>query len=141
MQLTQSTLVSRVSLARPSADAVEAALANILASQHFAHSGQLSRFLEFTVAQTMAGRASSLKEYAIGTAVFGRKESFDPRTDGIVRVQAVALRSRLKEYYDAGGRDDGVVIEYRKGSYVPTIRYRSDVETAAPPADTSRSGP
>ena len=103
MQLTQSTLVSRVSLTRPSADAVEAALANILASQHFAHSGQLSRFLEFTVTQTLAGNASSLKEYAIGTSVFGRKESFDPRTDGIVRVQAVALRSRLKEYYTSSG--------------------------------------
>jgi len=88
-------VVSRISLSRASPDAVEAALAKILASEHFAHSGQLSRFLEFTVTQTLAGGADNLKEYAIGTAVFGRKESFDPRTDGIVRVQAVALRSRL----------------------------------------------
>jgi hypothetical protein len=58
-----------------------------------------------------------------------------------VRVQAVALRSRLKEYDDAGGKDDGVVIEYRKGSCAPTIRCRSAVESAATPAAASRSRP
>ncbi len=133
--------MSRISLSRVSPDAVEAVLAKILASQHFAHSGQLLRFLEFTVTQTLAGNASSLKEYAIGTSVFGRKESFDPRTDGIVRVQAVALRSRLKEYYTASGLNDPVIIEYRKGSYAPVLRYRSDVDSPAKPVVNSPSGP
>ena len=134
-------MVSRISPSRASPDAVEAVLAKILASQHFAQSPQLSRFLEFTVTQTLAGGADSLKEYAIGTAVFGRKESFDPRTDGIVRVQAVALRSRLKEYYLANGSKDPVIIEYRKGSYAPVLRYRSDLDAPAKPVANAPSGP
>lgn len=41
----------------------------------------------------MAGNAGQLKEYPIGVEVFGRKDSFDPRIDAIVRVQAITLRS------------------------------------------------
>jgi hypothetical protein len=57
-----------------SPDAVAGALSKILASEHFAHSVQLCRFLAFTVNQTLAGCGDSLKGYAIGTTVFGRKE-------------------------------------------------------------------
>jgi hypothetical protein len=75
---------------RVPANAVRAQLSRILASEHFVRSERLSHFLEFTVEQTLAGRADLLKEYPIGVEVFGRKDSFDPRIDAIVRVQAVA---------------------------------------------------
>jgi TolB-like protein/Tfp pilus assembly protein PilF len=110
---------------------VQPAVAKILASEYFSSTEQLSRFLKFTVSETLAGRAGDLKEYAIATTVFGRKTSFDPRTDGIVRVQAVALRKRLREYYATVGSNDPVVIEYTKGSYAPVLRYRSDIDTPA----------
>jgi len=48
---------------RVSANAVRAQLSRILTSEHFARSERLSRFLEFTVEQTLAGRAELLKEY------------------------------------------------------------------------------
>jgi TolB-like protein/tetratricopeptide (TPR) repeat protein len=112
-------------------------VAKILSSQQFAQAGRLSRFLKFTVTETLAGHADDLKEYAIGTAVFDRRESFDPRTDSIVRVQAVALRARLKKYYATDGVNDPIIIEYKKGSYAPVLRYRSDDDRPAKPTTAS----
>jgi predicted ATPase len=86
----------------------------------------LIRFLRYVVERTIEGKAEELKEYAIGVEVFARGESFDARTDTIVRVQARRLRSKLKEYYDAQGKTDPIVIELPKGRYVATFR------TAAP---------
>jgi len=103
-------------------------LDRILASARFVHSERLSRFLRYTVEQTMAGHAEQLKEYPIGVEVFGRKDSFDPRIDAIVRVQAITLRSRLKDYYAKEGSDDPVIIEYTKGGYAPVVRDRFNVE-------------
>src|SRR5205823_2435530 len=53
--------------------------------------------------------------------VFGRKESFDPRLDPIVRVEASRLRSKMKQYMETEGRHDPLVIMIPKGHYVPTI--------------------
>jgi hypothetical protein len=58
----------------------------------------MARFLRFTVAQTLKGHASELKETVLGMEVFDRPSSFDPRTDTIVLVEARRLRSKLKEY-------------------------------------------
>jgi TolB-like protein/tetratricopeptide (TPR) repeat protein len=113
---------------RVSTDAVRAQLDRILASARFVNSERLSRFLRYTVEQTMAGHAEQLKEYPIGVEVFGRKDSFDPRIDAIVRVQAITLRSRLKDYYAKEGSDDSVIIEYTKGGYAPAVRDRFSAE-------------
>ena len=119
----KETLTQRVA-----PEAVRAQLQRILASEHFARSERLSRFLEFTVEQTLAGRAELLKEYPIGIEVFSRKDSFDPRIDAIVRVQAVSLRSRVNGYYARQGAEDSVVIEYAKGGYAPVVRHRDGAE-------------
>ena len=59
-----------------------------------------------------AGRAFlRLKEYVIGITVFDRKESYDPRLDPIVRVEAVRLREKVKRYYETIGQSDLVRIE------------------------------
>jgi hypothetical protein len=39
--------------------------------------------------------------------------------DSIVRTEATRLRSKLNEYYQTQGRNDRVIIEFRKGSYRP----------------------
>jgi len=95
-----------------------------VASGPFAESERLRRFLRFTVEQTLQGQGGRIKEYLIGVEVFGREESFDPRTDPIVRVQAGKLRGRLEKYYATDGLRDPVLIEYPKGSYVPLFRKR-----------------
>jgi hypothetical protein len=64
---------------------------------------------------------NEVKEYSLGVEVFGRGEAFDPRTDTIVRVQARRLRSKLKDYYDAEGQTDPIVIELPKGHYGVTF--------------------
>ena len=82
------------------------------------------RFLRFVVEQALAG--NPLKETLLGVEVFGRNPSYDPRLDGVVRVEAVKLRSRLKEYYETEGADDPVRIDLPKGGYLPCFEALSD---------------
>lgn len=96
-------------------------LNHILASKTFRHVQRLQQFLKFVVEETMAGRGDELKEYLIGLNVFGKGDSFDPRTDPIVRVQARRLRARLTYYYREEGQNDPVVIELPKGNYAPVF--------------------
>jgi len=99
-------------------------LERILASPTFQQGDRLKRFLKFIVVEAVAGRRHELKEYVIGVEVFGKEETFDPRTDPIVRVQARRLRAKLVRYYRDEGRADETVIELPKGGYAPVFKYR-----------------
>lgn len=81
----------------------------------------MRRFLRFGVELALEGRSDELKEYVLGTEIFDRPPTFDPRIDPIVRVEARRLRSKLKAYYDGEGGDDAVRIEFPTGTYVPTF--------------------
>jgi hypothetical protein len=85
---------------------------------------RLGRFLRFTVETTLAGEADTLKEYLIGTEASERNSSYHPSEDSTVRGEARRLRSKLNEYYESVGKDDGVIISYRPGSHVPAFRPR-----------------
>jgi TolB-like protein/Tfp pilus assembly protein PilF len=97
----------------------------VLGSPTFHQVDRLKRFLTFIATEALAGRSDQLKEYVIGVQVFGKEESFDPRTDPIVRVQARRLRARLVQYYREEGRNDEVVVELPKGGYAPVFKQRS----------------
>src|SRR3954467_9466599 len=105
-------------------DAVPEHLDRILESATFQQGDRLKRFLKFIVLEALAGRRHELKEYVIGVQVFGKEESFDPRTDPIVRVQARRLRAKLVRYYREEGRADETVIELPKGGYAPVFKQR-----------------
>jgi serine/threonine-protein kinase len=105
----------------PSAGAVREQLELILASPGFRASESLRRLLRYTVEAALAGRGDSLKEYTLGVEALGRAESFDPRQDTIVRVQARKLRERLAAYYAAEGSGEPCRIVYRPGSYLPAF--------------------
>jgi TolB-like protein len=107
--------------------AVSSELDKILSSSTFIRSKRLGRFLRFTVEQCLEGRQGALKEYLVGVEVFNKLETFDPRIDSIVRVEARRLRSKLEKYYQTEGREDNIVIQFRKGSYVPQILSREQV--------------
>lgn len=109
--------------------AIVTQLDKILTSSTFVRSKRLGRFLRFTVEQCLEGRQGALKEYLVGVEVFNKLETFDPRIDSIVRVEARRLRSKLERYYQTEGRDDGIVIQFRKGSYVPQILSREQMNT------------
>src|SRR4051812_27166461 len=99
-------MASRASAAPAPADADKATrdqLTRILASATFQQGDRLKRFLTFIVTEALAGRRNELKEYVVGVQVFGKEDTFDPRTDPIVRVQARRLRAKLVRYYREEG--------------------------------------
>jgi TolB-like protein/Tfp pilus assembly protein PilF len=115
----------------PSEQSIRAALRKLSSSPRFASSERLCRFLAFTVEETLAGKTDQLKETIVGAEVFGRKPDYDPRLDAVVRIEAVKLRARLKEYYDNEGRNDPVRIDLPKGGYVPVFLPQASGEPAA----------
>jgi Tol biopolymer transport system component len=106
-------------------------LDKILASVPFASADRSRALLRFVVEHALINQTDRLKEYTIGTEVFGRGDSFDPRTDPIVRAEASRLRGRLENFYAATGKDDEVEITLPKGSYTPQFIARA--QNAAPP--------
>lgn len=100
-------------------------LDRILGSGTFRSAARLRAFLPFVVEETLAGQGYRRKEYLIGLEVCGRSETFDPKLDPIVRVDASRLRSRLESYYQSEGASDEVVIELPKeglGSGILAVR-------------------
>ena len=116
--------------------AIRAELDRILASDVFARSQQLRRFLAFIVDQRLAGQSQSLKESVLAHELYGKGTDFDGGTDPVVRVDARRLRDKLREYYE--GRADPVVISLPKGTYVPVFEAASPVPDA-PEAKPERS--
>ena len=110
---------------QPTREAVRQSLEKLLASRVFQGSERMSRFLRFSVEHALRGEPAPLKEYVIGVQVFDRGESFDPRTDTIVRVEARRLRAKLKEYYAAEGRRDPVVIGLSEKGYHAVFSARA----------------
>ena len=106
----------------PDAETVNAALRRVTSSPTLSGSERLVRFLDFVVAETLAGRADTLKETRIGLEVFGRPADYDPKLDPIVRVQARRLRAKLDEFY-AAEPSERVRIELLKGSYIPQFHF------------------
>jgi len=117
-----------------------AQLNRILVSKAFRQADRLKRFLSFIVEETLAGRGERLKEYVVGVEVFGKDNSFDPRNDPIVRVQARRLRSQLAAYYREEGAADDLMIELPKGGYAPVFRpLKAAAKRAISPILVSRN--
>jgi len=108
------------------ADDIRRELSRIVGSSTFRDSYRLTSFLSFIVETTLAGNGSKLKAYTIAVEALGRGADFDPQTDPIVRVEAVRMRQALARYYSGIGRDDPLVIEVPRGSYVPAFRRRGN---------------
>jgi TolB-like protein/Tfp pilus assembly protein PilF len=103
-------------------------LSRILASEPFLESERMVRFLQFAVDETLKGNAAQLKENVIGTHVFDRPLSYDPRIDPIVRVEARRLRTKLRAYYEGPGKHDSILFEIPKGGYSLVFQQQSFVE-------------
>jgi len=110
----------------------------------FRKSPRLREFLLFACDRALQDRQDELREQSIGCAIFGRRPDYNPSEDNIVRVEARKLRMRLDEYFTSEGRDEPVLIEIPKGSYVPVFTPRTAATTdsprvPAPPAAHSES--
>jgi eukaryotic-like serine/threonine-protein kinase len=100
-------------------DGVLEQLDRVLSSALFRRAERSSALLRFIVEQTLDGHADRLKEYTLGAEGLGRGDSFDPRTDPVVRAEASRLRTRLEQYYETIGSRDPVRLFLPKGTYVP----------------------
>ncbi len=108
-----------------------AQLERILHCRALHGSDSLKAFLRFVVDKSIENQESQLKEYVIATEVFGRGSDFDSRVDSVVRVQAGRLRTKMHEYYETEGKDDGVIIQLPKGHYTPVFCYAQKKEGEA----------
>jgi Tol biopolymer transport system component len=124
--------------ARPSRESILDQLERMLASETFAGAERSRALLSFLVRHVADNQSDRLKEYTIGSEALGRGDSFDPRTDPIVRAEASRLRTRLERYYATTGSADGILITLPRGSYVPQLQERlvqRDVELAGRAAE------
>ena len=97
-------------------------LSKILMHPLFLSSGILSRFLNFIVNETLAGRQEQIKEYTIALNVLNKPPNFVPAFDAIVRIHAKRLRNALAAYYDQEGFVGDCMITIPKGRYVPVFK-------------------
>jgi adenylate cyclase len=111
---------------------VQVHMERMLASDPFLHSERLKKLLRYLVIQILCGKTDQIKEYSIATEVFGRKDSFDPGIDPIVRVEAHRLRAKLQTYTERHSASDRLVLDLPKGAYVLRIREASPKNNPLP---------
>jgi hypothetical protein len=92
-------------------------LQRILSSRQFAHAHILKRVLRFVCERSADSEAPPPKEHDIAVHAMGRPESFDPRTDPIVRVSMASIRDRLLAYFATEGRREQLRLTVPKGQY------------------------
>lgn len=102
----------------------------LAASKAFLRSPGLMALLRFVVEAELRGEGGDLKESVLGTAVYYREASYDPKADGIVRVNANRLRARLQDHYRKFPAR--VEIMLQPGSYRPLFRVEPPAPAAAP---------
>jgi len=119
----------------------EQQLQRLVNSETLRNSLTLLQLLDYLGRKSIAGKAEGLKEYTIGVEAFGRKSTFDPKTDTIVRVQIHRLRQKLKEYYEREGIHDPILIDIPRGHYHPTFRPKAaDLPQQKPAGDDVQAG-
>jgi adenylate cyclase len=121
-------------------DAVLAELEKVVASESFGKTERPARFLRHLVETALRGESQFLKESVLGTDVFDRPASWDPRLDPVVRQEAARLRKRLARYHENGGSAAAIRIELPVGTYVPVFR-RKPVEIESTPIEAAVAEP
>jgi hypothetical protein len=96
------------------------------ASPQFQKSKRLRDLLVYLGERALHDPNCTLHEQEIGVDVLGRPADYDTSHDTLVRVLVSQLRKKLHEHFAAEGRDEPVIIEIPKGSYVPVFRPRPD---------------
>jgi hypothetical protein len=98
----------------------------VAASDIFAKSEFLPKFLLHICELHLGDRDDEIREYNIGVRVFGRPPGYNPGDDNIVRNYAVQLRKRLNLYFEGEGKREAFRIEIPRGGYIPVFRRTSE---------------
>ena len=104
-------------------------LEKILKSKQFARVRKIIHPLRRCVLRALEPLSEVPNEYEVGTMFMDLPESFDQRSNTIVRVSFTRIRERLARYYATEGKDDPIVISFGRG-YGPIFKRRG--ETPAP---------
>lgn len=135
------TIASRPDAAAPTQREIESALQRVLDSRSFRRSSRHRRFLQYLVRSSVSGQVGELRESVVGVAVFDRSaDTFDPRKDPVVRVEAGRLREKLSRYYREEGVDETLVIEVPVGGYATRFMARFVTRFAQRGASADSSG-
>ncbi len=106
-------------------------LQRVAASQEFQKSRRLRELLLYLGERSLNDPNCVLHEQDIGVEVLGRRPDYDTSHDTLVRVQVSQLRKKLQEHFETSGRNEPLIIEIPKGSYVPVFRPRPEETTEA----------
>jgi TolB-like protein len=123
---------------QPDAVAVRRQLDRILASRQFVRSLRMCRFLRCIVEESLSNPQPELKESFLASAVFDRKDDFDPAADPVVRVEARRLRSKLENYYQSEGAGDSLRIRLPVGTYTPVFEFAAPTGDSRPAESQSK---
>jgi hypothetical protein len=102
----------------------------VVASKGFASSVLLTKFLLYVCDRQLRGRVAEITEHQIGVQVFGRRTSYNPGNDNIVRHYARLLRKRLDEYFAGEGRGESIRISIPRGGYIPAFHLHEPIQDA-----------
>ncbi len=106
-------------------------LSRILTSREFAHAHILKRILQYLVERSTDPNGSAPKEYEIAMQGMGRPQSFDPRTDPIVRVSVASIRDRLLAYFATEGKQELLRLGIPKGQYLAVFTLAGSAADSA----------
>ena len=99
----------------------EAELDYVLASRTFRNAPAVSKILRYICRRHLEGADDAINEWSIAIEALGRRSSFDPERDSIVRVEFRLLRKRLTDYYQSEGAERAIRIRVPKSGYVPSF--------------------
>ena len=117
------------------ARALQVHLTHVLQGPAFTTSRRSAHFLQYVMEKAIARDIDSLKERAIGMAVFHRAPDYDTGEDAVVRVTASDVRKRLAQYYSTEGQVAEFRISLPPGGYAPEVsRSESGLVDPAPPS-------
>ena len=102
-----------------------ALLGRIAASTQLKRATRLQELLFYVGKHSLKGDSEAVHEQQIGVEVFRRSKGYDTSADNIVRTNVSDLRKRIESYFQSEGRDETLVMEIPRGSYVPVFKTRS----------------
>src|ERR1700712_2422591 len=95
-----------------------ALLQRVVESTPFRRATRLRDFLVY-VGNEALNDVDDIHEQQIGIAVFERPIGYDTAQDNIVRVNAMEVRKRIDLYFANEGKEESLLLEIPRGTYVP----------------------
>jgi hypothetical protein len=118
----------------PDSEKCWALIERVAGSSQLKRAPRLQELLFYISKRSIKEGCDRVHEQEIGSQVFGRPETYDTSYDNIVRTNISDLRKRIEHYFNSEGRQEKLIMELPRGSYVPVFRFRLEeleVETGA----------